>query len=81
MPATALLADSSLAVSIVGEVEEAESFVLSQSIAMEEESDGEQETAAEGEESERVGMGLHIKGRKGCTVCRLRSWSACKFSM
>lgn len=48
----------------MGEVEEAESFVLSQSIAMEEESDGEQEAAAEGEESERVGMGLHIKGRK-----------------
>ena len=81
MPATALLADSSLVVSIVGEVEEAESFVLSQSIAMEEESDGEQEAAAEGEESERVGLGLHINGRKGCTVCRLKAWSVCKLSM
>ena len=53
----ALLSDSSLVVSIVGEVEEAESFVLSQSLAVEEESDGEQETAAEGEESERVRTG------------------------
>ena len=48
----------------MGEVEEAESFVLSQSIAMEEESDGEQETAAEGEESERVGPGATFKGER-----------------
>lgn len=62
MLVTAPLADSSLVVSIVGEVEEAESFVLSQSLAMEEESDGEQETATEGEESERVGSGATCKG-------------------
>lgn len=49
--------DPSLVVSIVGEAEEAESFVLSQSVTVEEDSDGEQETAAEGEESERVGFG------------------------
>lgn len=57
IPVAVLLPDSSLVVSIVGEVEEAESAVLSQSLAVEEESDGEQETAAEGEESERVGSG------------------------
>lgn len=57
------VADPSLVVSIVGEAEEAESFVLSQSVTVEEDSDGEQETAAEGEESERVGSGatyVHI---------------------
>ena len=76
---TALLADSSLVVSIVGEVEEAESFVLSQSLAMEEESDGEQETAAEGEESERVGSGATHKGDSG--VSHLTAWFVCKFSV
>ena len=54
-----VVADPSLVVSIVGEAEEAESFVLSQSVTVEEDSDGEQEMAAEGEESERVGSGLH----------------------
>lgn len=63
VPVTAVLADPSLVVSIVGEAEEAESFVLSQSVTVEEDSDGEQEMTAEGEDSERVGSGatyVHI---------------------
>lgn len=70
MRVAVLLSDSSVVVSIVGEVEEAESAVLSQSLAVEEESDGEQETAAEGEESERVGSGALGEIRE----CHETSW-------
>ena len=63
----------------MGEVEEAESFVLSQSLAMEEESDGEQDTAAEGEESERVGSGVTHKGDS--RVSHLTAWFVCKFNV